>query len=145
MSYYDKRPTRRQMQQFIAPVREALKQMRTGEVDSIKGYPVFKDWQGEWSRIDWAMNGFVSMVRRANSALDMYIFDKLAIKLANGTVLTIPEIDMALGRLKEVESALTKVTRGRLKECVIHEQIDIEVSAHGLKEGWDGAANASAV
>lgn len=132
-SYFRKRPTRRQMQEFTKPVKEALKQMRSGEVDTIRGYPVFKDWTGEWSRIDWAMNGFVSMVRRAAPQIVLAVFEKLAAKLENGVMLTIPEIDLALGRLKEVDKALSKVTRGRLKECVLIEQIDIELAASGLK------------
>lgn len=144
MSYWDKKPPRRQMQAFIAPVREALKQMRSGEVDSIDGFPVFKDWQGDWARIDWAMNGFVSMVSRAEPDLDMSLFDNLAAKLESGMLMTVQEIDQALSILKTVEKALTKVTRARLKECVLDEQIDIELSQMGLK-GEYGTENAPAV
>lgn len=144
MTYWNTRPSRRQMQAFIAPVRDALKQMRAGEVDTIQGYPVFKDWQGEWCRIDWAMNGFVSMVLRAAPEIDMQVFDKVAAKLGSGVPLTIKEIDQALSRLKQVETALIKITRGELKSHVLTESIDIELAAKGLK-GEYGTENAPAV
>ena len=134
MTYWQTTPTRRQMEAFLAPIREALKELRTGEVMAERGYPVARDWQGEWVRIDWAMNGFIAMTRRACPQLDLSGFERIANKLEAGTPLTVAEIDQALGQLRQVGKALCQVKRGDLKGHVLTEQIDIEIGALGLRE-----------
>ena len=58
----------------------------------------------------------------------------LAGKLDAGILMTVAEIDACLGGLHEIQRRLCKIKRGDLKGHVLTEQIEIEMTALGLKE-----------
>lgn len=59
-----KRVTRRQMKSWLGPIRACFAQMRSGEVDSIRGYAMTRlNDQDEYARIgSWAANPWVWVV-----------------------------------------------------------------------------------
>lgn len=119
--------TRREVAAFTAPVRAALAELRSGEVHSIRGYAVQQDRKdGSWVRIDWAINGFVALVKRLDQAL--------AKKLDAGVVLMESEIEAAQQELKAQCEAFFRASRERLIDVARTEQINIELESLGLKE-----------
>ena len=67
-----KRMTRRQVDGWFLPIRRALNEMLTGEVDSIRGYAVTRLHNGdEYERVDYCLAGFVGVLGRIFPALDL--------------------------------------------------------------------------
>ena len=127
--------TRREVAAFTAPVRAALAELRSGEVHSIRGYAVQRDRKdGSWVRIDWAINGFVALVRRLDPDLPTRAMESIAKKLDAGVVLTAAEIEAAQQELKAQCEAFFRASRERLIDVARTEQINIELESLGIKE-----------
>lgn len=130
-----KPPTRKQAQAWLAPIRNALAQIRSGSVDAIRGYPVTRLHTGDdYARIDWCINGFVALIDRLIPSLDTAPMRRLAKKLELGTPLHMADVDACTGLLHGVESALIKMPRQTLIDAALVEQINIELERLGVKE-----------
>lgn len=128
--------TRRQVQSWLAPMRECFRRIRVdGEVDSIRGYAVTRlHHNDDYARIDYCIAGFRGLLSRLVPDLDVGPLLQVERKLANGIPLTVPEIDAAFRLLRECEGNLVGIERKRLTEAVQAEQIVIELEALGIKE-----------
>ena len=130
-----KRVTRKQIRAWLAPIRDCFAQMRSGEVDSIRGYAVTRlDQKDEYARIDFCINGFAALIDRLCPDVDTAPLHRISKALANGVPLTIAEIDSALSLLHRCEDMLIKLTFAEVKSAVLTEQVCIEVDAMGLRE-----------
>lgn len=130
-----KPPTRKQARQWLKPIRDAFAQIRTGEVDSIRGYAVTRlNNDDDYARIDFCINGFSAMIARVMPELCIDSMNAVAKKLAAGVPLTIEEIDACTNVLKECEDRLIRISRDALIDASRVEQINIELDALGLKE-----------
>ncbi len=130
-----KRITRRQVRAWLAPMRACFTQMKTGEVDSIRGYPVTRlHHNDDYARIDYCIAGFRALIIRLCPELDASPLERVEKKLAAGTPLTIQEVDDSLALFNHSESALLRHSPAALKSAVLSEQISIEMSALGLNE-----------
>jgi hypothetical protein len=129
------RPHRARLQRWLEPVRKAFKEMRTGEMLAVKGYPVTSLHTGDdLARIDHCINGFVAMIERLDTGLDISPLRKVSTKLENGVLLTVQEIDACFALLNASETALLRFSRGHLADVAKIEQINIEFERMGLKE-----------
>ncbi len=129
-----KPPTRKQAQAWLAPIRSALAQIRSGTVDAIRGYPVTRLHTGDdYARIDWCINGFVALIARLMPALDTLPMRRLAKKLELGTPIHMPDVDACTGLMHQVENALIKMPRSTLIDAALVEQINIELERIGIK------------
>lgn len=129
------RLTRREMRQWLEPMRKAFREMREGEVDSLQGYAVTRlDATDEYARIDYAINGFAAVLERLAPSLDTKPMHKVSKRLAHGISITIADIDRCLALLTAAEDRLIKIPRAQIRAAVLAEQIDIELTALGLKE-----------
>ncbi len=127
--------TRRQTRHWLQPIRKAFSEIKAGEVDTIRGYPVTRiDHVDEYARTDWAINGFVALLERLLPCLPADPMRRVANKLAVGTPLVQSEIDACLRLLNTAETALTRIPRATIRQAVLAEQITIELEALGLKE-----------
>ena len=89
--------TRRQTRQWLQPIRKAFTEIKAGEVDTIRGYPVTRiDHADEYARTDWAINGFVALIERLLPSLPADPMRRVAKKLEAGTPLVQTEIDACL-------------------------------------------------
>lgn len=121
------RVTRRQMKSWLAPIRSCFAQMRTGEVDAIRGYAVTRvSSRDEYARIDFCIAGFRALIARLCPHVDVSLLERIEKKLAAGVVITVGEIDSAFATLRQCEDALVKKTVDEIKDAVITEQIQIE-------------------
>lgn len=130
-----KRVTRREMKAWLAPMRACFAQMRSGEVESIRGYAVTRlHHKDDYARIDFCIAGFRALIARLRPGFDCAALERLEMRLAAGVPLTVAEIDAGFACLAAAEDALTGTERSLLKETVLTEQINIEMEALGLKE-----------
>lgn len=130
-----KPPTRKQAQAWLAPIRNALAQIRSGTVDAIRGYPVTRLHTGDdYARIDWCINGFVALIDRVMPGAHTAPMRLLAKKLELGTPLHLADVDACTGLLHQVENTLIKTPRQTLIDAALIEQINIELERIGAKE-----------
>ena len=123
-----KRMTRRQVDGWFLPIRRALNEMLTGEVDAIRGYAVTRLHNGdEYERVDWCMAGFVGVLSRIFPAIDLSPMTKLQRMLAAGTPIHAEDVHKALALLKSLETPLIKEDWHRVKSCLTTEMIAIEL------------------
>ena len=130
-----KPPTRKQAQAWLAPIRNALSDLRSGTVDAIRGYPVTRLHAGDdYARIDWCINGFVVLTDRLMPDVDTVALRRLSKKLEIGTPLVLADIDACVGPLHQVESRLIKLPRQTLIDAALIEQINIELERLEIRD-----------
>lgn len=123
-----KRVTRRQIKSWLAPIRRCFSEMKTDQVDSIKGYAVTRlDHNDEYARIDFCIAGFRALLARLCPEIMDGELERLEKRLAAGVPLTVSEIDAALALLHRCEDALIKHSVAAIKDAVMIEQIAIEL------------------
>ena len=141
-----KPPTRKQARAWLAPIRNAMAEMRTGYVDSHRGYAITRiHWADEdFARIDHAINGFVALMVRLMPDLDVGPMTKLSKKLESGVLITLPELNACSTLLKTVEDRLLTFRRCDLVDAANIEMIAIEVERLGLNAGSNGPSGVAA-
>lgn len=128
-----KRMTRRQVDGWFLPIRRALNEMLSGEVDSIRGYAVTRLHNGdEYERVDWCMAGFVGVLSRIFPALDLSPMTRLQKRLAAGAPVTEADIHAALAFLKSLETPMIKQDWHHIKSCLTTEMLSIELNELGM-------------
>jgi len=129
------RLTRRYVRLWLAPMRKAFSEMKTGETDAIRGYAVTRiDHLDEYARTDWAINGFAAVMQRLLPHLDLAPLNRVSVKLANGVPLCQRELDAGLAVLSRTEDGLIRVPRQTIRDAVLIEQIGIEMASLGILE-----------
>lgn len=127
-------PTRKQARAWVSPLHRALSSLLQGEVDSVKGHPVFEiKWAGNSiARIDEALNGFVSLVERMEPGTERtQAIQAVSKKLYYGIMLTEQEIYAAIGELSQLEDLIIRFPRKQLMDWVQTEQISCALQARG--------------
>ncbi len=128
-----KRMTRKQVTGWLLPIRSALKEMLSGEVDSIKGYAVTRLHHGdEYERVDFCLAGFSGVLCRIFRALDLSPLTRLQKRLAAGAPVMESEIHAALAFLKSLETPMIKCDWHEIKAALTTEMISIELSELGM-------------
>ena len=123
-----KRMTRRQVDGWFLPIRAALNEMLSGEVDSIRGYAVTRLHHGdEYERVDYCLAGFVGVLSRIFPELDLSPMTKLQRLLAAGTPIHAEDVHKALALLKSLETPLIKQDWHAIKDALTTEMIAIEL------------------
>lgn len=131
-----KPPTRKQAQAWLAPIRKALAEIMTGEVDTHRGYPITRiHWaDNDVARIDHAINGFVALMERLMPDLDTGPMKRLSKKLEAGVLLELHEVTACQALIDSVEDRLLKFKRSDLVDAANTEMMVIELERLGLKE-----------
>ncbi len=130
-----KPPTRKQARAWLAPIRKALTEMLSGEVDSHRGYAITRihHADNDFARIDHAINGFVALIERLMPDFDISAIRKISKKLENGVLLQAAEVQSGLALLKQCEDRLIKFRRFELIDAANTEMVNIELEQLGLK------------
>ncbi|MFA7290923.1 MAG: hypothetical protein WC023_01620 [Rhodocyclaceae bacterium] len=128
-----KRVSRRKVEAWLRPMRQALREMRSGEVDSIKGYAVTRlHNRDDYVRLDFCLAGFRCLINRLFPAVDTAPLLKLETRLANGVPMTVEDIDAALALLKSLEKPLMLMSAEAVSSAVMAEQVRNEMESLGL-------------
>lgn len=129
-----KKITRRKAAQWLAPMRAAFQQMKTGEVDSIRGYAVTKlHHRDDYARIDFCIAGFRALISRLFPDIELSDLEKIERRLAAGVPIAYQDIDCALSILRRVEDSMVGIHQSVVTDAVLTEQIIIEVEQKGMQ------------
>ena len=131
-----KPPTRKQVKAWLAPIRKAFNEIKSGEVDSHRGYAITRiHWADEdFARVDFCINGFTAMLDRLAPEFDTGPMKRVSKKLENGILLTHEEVDQCFATLNACEDMLITHKRADLIDASVTERINIELEGLGLKE-----------
>lgn len=128
-----KPPTRKQAKTWLSPIRDAIAEMRTGEVSAIRGYAVTRLHTGDdWARTDHCINGFLCLIERLMPDMDLTPLRTVSNRLANGVPLTIELLDHCAAILNSTEDRLITIARRELIDAANLEQMICEVERLGL-------------
>jgi len=131
-----KPPTRGQAQAWLAPIRKAFNEMRTGEVDAYRGYAITRIHHADnnFARVDHAINGFLALFERLAPDFDTSAMKKVSKKLEHGVLIEYHEVDACFITLNACEDLLITFKRADLIEASQTEMVNIELERLGLKE-----------
>ena len=131
-----KPPTRAQASAWLAPIRRAFNELKSGEIDAVRGYAITRiHWADEdYARVDYCINGFTAMLDRLAPEFDTEPMKKVSRKLSAGVPLTVSEIDASFAVLNACESLLITFKRSDLMDVALVEQVNIEFERLGMKE-----------
>lgn len=92
---HHKPPTRKQAKAWLAPIRRAMAELKSGEVDAHRGYVITRlnPSDTDFARIDHCINGFTAMMDR------LIKFTRAALK--DAAVTEQINIELELAGLKE--------------------------------------------
>ena len=125
--------TRRKVEAWLRPMRLALREMRSGYVDSVRGYAVTRlHNRDDYARLDYCIAGFRCLINRLFPATDTACLLRLETRLANGIAFEVADIDAALSLLKSLEKPLMRMSASAVSDAVIAEQIRNEFEALGV-------------
>lgn len=132
----NKPPTRRQINAWLDPIRKALGEIRSGEVDSYRGYAITRihHADNDFARVDHAINGFVGMLDRLFDDIDTAPLKKISKKLENGILIELHEVTECVEPLDLCEERMLHKTRADLIDAANTEMIAIEFERLGVKE-----------
>ena len=123
-----KRMTRRQVAGWFQPIHAALAEMKTGYVDSVRGYAVTRlTPKDDYTRIDFCIAGWSGVLRRIFPTIDLSPMDRIQRMLAAGVPMTESDIDKAIALLKSLETPLVRVPWHVVKDAVTVEMMAIEL------------------
>ena len=127
------RPRLDEQHRVFLPVVKSLEALR-GEVETMRGYPVFLDWTGEYSRIDQALRGWVDCWERFGTGIDLEPLRKLAKKLEAGIPITEDELDSADRVVAQQQAVFIRMPVEFIKHHTTTELVAIEADRLGLRE-----------
>ena len=124
--------TRRQreakVERTFSPLYALVEQLRTGEVDAVRGYPVLECW-GEFMRADQVLNEVRRCFDRISPHADWAAFDAVGRRLGNGTPITDDDVETLFNTIKMAESVYRSTSLDFLRSMIRTEQIAIELDA----------------
>ena len=132
--------TRRQRAGKLAatfkPIRELVRQLRTGEVDTVQGVPVMPEWSGGMVEVCPALEGWASCWQRINAAEGLGITatacERVAKALHYGKPLTVEEVEAFAQEVEAQAAAYAVMPMSVIRRHILTEQINIELDAMGI-------------
>lgn len=118
---------RRKAQQWLAPLRQALRNIRTtGEVFEAEGHALM-EMPDAFVRIDHCIEGFVRMIARVLPDAGISEICNVRNKIGTSQDMTIAEIDAALAEINVIEPMVGRLSCDAIKAAVKTEVIAIEL------------------
>jgi hypothetical protein len=131
-----KRTPRKKIKKWLDPIRNAVKPLRTGEIDAYRGYAVTRipHVDNNLARVDFVINGFTGMLDRVAPTICTKHLKTVSKKLAAGVMLAPVEVESCFVELNACEDLLCKLSPSALKDAAHTEMIAIEFSRIGVIE-----------
>ena len=131
-----KRTPRKKIKAWLDPIRNAVKQLRTGEIDAYRGYAVTRipHIDNDLTRVDFVIDGFTGMLDRVAPTICTKHLKTVSKKLAAGVMLAPVEVESCFVELNACEDLLCKLSPSALKDAAHTEMIAIEFSRMGVIE-----------
>lgn len=133
----DSRPQHRaEVRAWLDQIRDVLNEMRTGEIDAVRGYAItrihFAD--EDYARVDHCINGFTALLDRLPGNFDSSALKTISRKLSNGILLSPKEVNDGFVTLLKCEDFMLGFSRLELRDYVTTERINIELELAGIKK-----------
>lgn len=122
---------RRKAQQWLAPLRKTLRDMRhTGETLEADGHLVM-EMPDAYIRIDHCIDGFARMIARVLPDAGIAAVYRLRDMIGTQQEMTIADVDAALAEINKIEPLIARVTTCKIKDAVLTESIAIDLEMLG--------------
>lgn len=118
---------------IFEPVRSMLSVLR-GEVETINGYPVMKDWDGTYSRVDYALIGWAECWDRLFGTTNNEPIRRLAARLGNGVPVFEEDLLAVEAILDVQQKAMVRMRVDEVQSKMTTQQIAVELETLGLRE-----------
>ena len=122
---------------IFRPIHHLFAQLREGEVDSARGAPIFKDWQGQWCEVVPALEGWsecwIRIAAGEGIDLPMVAVRKLASRLKYDVPMQPDDVAAAMVEIMACQRATLKIPRRTMGEYMRTEQVAIELDRIGAR------------
>lgn len=129
-------PTLHDVGLIFRPIHRLFDQLRSGEIDSADGQPIFLDWQGNWCEVVPALDGWAGCWERIAAGeglvLSTAAVRQLARSLADDVELTEDQVDAAWQEVLATQRATLRIPRKTMGNYMRTELVAIEVDRLGL-------------
>lgn len=130
------RPHMVQVMRTFAPIHDLLRELRSGEIDSVQGLLIMRDWGGGLMEVGPALDGWACcwerIVKGEELSIDLAPLRQLQRYLVNGVLLTPEMIDRAQQVTDQCERAYARMSRERAISYSRTEMIAIELDSLGI-------------
>lgn len=120
------------------PVFAAFDQLATGEIETVRGVPVFKDWSGEWCELAPAIDGWADcwdrIIRDRSLPIDTAPLRRIAKRLANGVPLVEEDVTSARAVIDATWQAYIRLPVEITRSHAQTEEIAIAFDRMGIRE-----------
>lgn len=132
------KPTMTSVFMLFDPIYTAFDKLAAGEIESVRGRPVFKDWEGNWCEVAPAMQGWADcwdrICQRQGMRMDMEPLRKMSRKLSYDSPLTEAEVAAGRAAIDQTREAFRSLPVEVTKDAALTEQIAIQLETNGLKQ-----------
>lgn len=123
-----KKVTRKQVQGFLLMWRKCLRQLKSGEVDSIDDKPVYHVEHDDYVHVDEMFNQLCDYMKENHNFNEVGTIQNLVSKLSNNENLTVSDIDAVSATLNSIETFICKTTtKKQANDIVLRVQIEDEL------------------
>jgi hypothetical protein len=121
---------------IFRPIHDMFDQLRTGEVDAVRGKPIFTDWQGGLCEIAPALDGWADCWARIAAGegltLPLDATRRLVKRLLFDVPMTPEDVQAAYAEIFACQRACMKITRAKMGDYMRVEQVAIELDRIGV-------------
>ena len=118
------------------PIRELVRQLRAGEVDTVKGVPIMPEWTGGYVEVCPALEGWASCWQRINEAEGLGITatasERVAKALHYGKPLTVEEVEAFAQEVEAQAAAYAVMPMSVIRRHILTEQVAIQLDEMGI-------------
>lgn len=115
------------------PIRELVRQLRAGEVDTVKGVPIMPEWSGGYVEVCPALEGWASCWQRIAEAEGLSVTatacERVAKALHYGKPLTEQEVEAFAHEVEAQAAAYAVMPLSVIQRHMLTEQIHIAMEA----------------
>ena len=118
------------------PIRELVKQLRSGEVDTVKGVAVMPEWAGGMVEVCPALEGWVSCWKRIAEAEGLAVTatacERVAKALHYGKPMTEQEVEAFAAEVEAQAEIYGSLPLSVIRRHILTEQLAIQIDEMGL-------------
>lgn len=116
------------VERTFKPLYRLVEQLRTGEVDAVRGHPVLEAW-GEFMRVDQTLAEVRRCFDRLAPHADWSAFDAVGKRLGAGVPITEDDVETLHNTIQQAEAVYRTAPLDYLRSMIRTEQIAIELDA----------------
>lgn len=116
---------------IFGPIRRMIADLKQGEVDSIRGYPIIRAW-GENMDLSDSLRGMAECFTRIAPGFDAEAFELVAKRLENGVFLEVCDVERLEAALNNAEAVYRVTPLEKVKSATVSAMIARQVKEMGI-------------